>query len=473
MSAQQDLIAKIALGSSLEESLSDICLAIESLYADLTAYCSILILQNDRLLLGAAPSLPAAYSQAINGGKIGPEVGSCGTAAYTKSRVIVSDIESDPLWNEFKDLALIHGLRSCWSTPILSQNNEVLGTFAVYTSEKLAPEGYQLELIDRFTHLSGLAIEKDKSARREASLIAELQQSNDKFKALTAVIPDLAMVISDEGEYVDIYGADKSLVVASPSSLIGKKLTDILPDDSAKEVMAVIARTLESGKVEVCEYDLKVPRGECIFEGRVTRLDHYLPEAPEKRHVLWMDRDITDRKMAEQTIRDLALHDPLTQVPNRRLLNDRLQRVLGQVRRYNKFGALLYLDMDGFKKTNDVFGHSVGDVILEEVARRLKTSIREADTLARIGGDEFVVLFESLQKTPEKVASDIQHVALKLIETLNRKFRVDSEEFQLGVSIGCTVIGARDKSADDVIKRADMAMYESKAKGGNKFTICE
>ena len=133
---------------------------IEALLPDMR--CSILLLDADGVHLrhGAAPNLPDAYNRAIDGVEIGPQAGSCGTAAYRNQAVIVTDIATDPLWADYRALALPHGLRACWSTPIRSAHGLVLGTFALYYREPCAPGPADLELIERVTHLSAIAIER-------------------------------------------------------------------------------------------------------------------------------------------------------------------------------------------------------------------------------------------------------------------------------------------------------------------------
>jgi GAF domain-containing protein len=120
--------------------------------------CSVLLLDSDGMTLrsGAAPSLPQGYCQAIDGARIGPSVGSCGTAAYRKQPVVVSDIASDPLWAEYRQLALPYGLRACWSTPIATQDGTILGTFAVYYREPRSPDAQHLQVIAHATHLAGV-----------------------------------------------------------------------------------------------------------------------------------------------------------------------------------------------------------------------------------------------------------------------------------------------------------------------------
>nr|BAL56310.1 PAS/PAC sensor hybrid histidine kinase [uncultured Acetothermia bacterium]BAL60148.1 PAS/PAC sensor hybrid histidine kinase [Candidatus Acetothermum autotrophicum] len=163
-----------ASGAPLSEILETICRSIEELAPGVL--CSILLLEGDKLRHGAAPSLPQDYNQKVDGLTIGPTVGSCGTAAYLKKQVIVSDTLSDPLWADFRDIAKQYGLRACWSTPILSQQGEVLGTFAMYYREPRSPSAYELELIQQTTHLTALVLERRRTTealhRREQVLRA-------------------------------------------------------------------------------------------------------------------------------------------------------------------------------------------------------------------------------------------------------------------------------------------------------------
>src|SRR5712672_334416 len=151
----------VAKGNSLAEILDSLCRLVEAQAGDVLA--SILLVDGDRLRHGGAPSLPKAYTDAINGAVIGPCVGSCGTAAYRAEPVIVSDIGGDPLWANFRDLALGHGLRACWSTPILSSAGKVLGTFAIYYREPRSPTAQEHDLIDQITHLASIAIEREQA----------------------------------------------------------------------------------------------------------------------------------------------------------------------------------------------------------------------------------------------------------------------------------------------------------------------
>jgi PAS domain S-box-containing protein len=302
LSHQQAILSKIALGTPLNDILNDICLSIEEIIDDESARCSILSLKGEQLFHCAAPNIDDKYCQSINGAYIGPNVGSCGTAAFRKIRITVEDIATSPLWKDFKDLALSFGLKSCWSTPIISTQSTILGTFAIYHSYPKAPSAKELELIDYFVHFSSIALEKNIDLLKVEQLIVDLQQSNAKFKAFTKVMPDLTLILSEEGEYTDIYGSLKGDLYHSLSQLINKNLNDVLAKKDSQPIMEVIEKTLATNDVQVFEYQLDVHKGKVIYEGRTAPIDHYQPSNPSKRHVVWMARDITARKKAEKEV---------------------------------------------------------------------------------------------------------------------------------------------------------------------------
>ena len=163
LAGEKRLLEMIARGDSRAVTLDALCRLVEELAPG--SLSSILLVDEDARCLrhGAAPSLPASYVEAINGTVIGPSVGSCGTAAYRKESVVVSDIAADPLWAAFRDLALAHGLRACWSTPILSSEGMVLGTFAIYYREPRTPTPYDQNIIEQITHLASIAVEREQA----------------------------------------------------------------------------------------------------------------------------------------------------------------------------------------------------------------------------------------------------------------------------------------------------------------------
>lgn len=183
--------------------------------------------------------------------------------------------------------------------------------------------------------------------------------------------------------------------------------------------------------------------------------------------------DVSERKAAEDRLRELAFYDPLTRLPNRLLLLDRLDRSLAAALRGRHRGALLLLDLDDFKRLNDTQGHGVGDRLILEVARRLQASVRKADTLARLGGDEFVVILENLG-TEDLAAARAETVAEKITALFERPFRLEidegsqqSLEFHCTASLGITLFGSLTTSTDELMRQADLAMYQAKNAGRN------
>jgi diguanylate cyclase (GGDEF)-like protein/PAS domain S-box-containing protein len=183
--------------------------------------------------------------------------------------------------------------------------------------------------------------------------------------------------------------------------------------------------------------------------------------------VLSVTRDISDAKAAENEIRNLAFYDPLTSLPNRRLLMDRLRQVLAASAHDHHMHALLFIDLDHFKTLNDTLGHQTGDLQLQEVARRLAACVREADTVSRLGGDEFVVMLEDLAETAEDAAEAAKTGAEKILAAVAQPYLIGGRECRTTASIGITVFGDRKEEADEVLQQADIAMDQAKAAGCN------
>jgi diguanylate cyclase (GGDEF)-like protein/PAS domain S-box-containing protein len=184
------------------------------------------------------------------------------------------------------------------------------------------------------------------------------------------------------------------------------------------------------------------------------------------RHVAQFS-DITEKKQKDDLIYWQANYDPLTSLPNRRLFNERLAHTLVAGRRNRLYGALMFLDMDKFKALNDTLGHEFGDMLLIEVANRLKSNVRDVDTVARLGGDEFVVLIENISEEAEDASLIIANVAEKLRAALAETYRLKQYEYHSSPSIGVYLYNGDSGTADDVLKRADMAMYQAKESGRN------
>ena len=193
-------------------------------------------------------------------------------------------------------------------------------------------------------------------------------------------------------------------------------------------------------------------------------------------------RDITEHKQVQAEILNLALYDSLTRLPNRRLLNDRLGQTMAASQRSGRYSALMFIDLDNFKSLNDTRGHDVGDLLLIEAADRLKHCVREIDTVARFGGDEFVVMLSELSVENSESTAQAGVIAEKIRAALDRPFVLQGRqkgtaentvEHQCTASIGVALFSKRDASRDDILKWADKAMYQAKEAGRNLIRFYE
>jgi len=178
--------------------------------------------------------------------------------------------------------------------------------------------------------------------------------------------------------------------------------------------------------------------------------------------------DISQRKLREEEVAQLAFYDPLTGLPNRRLMKDRLHQAMAVSARTRRLGALMFIDLDRFKSINDTLGHDKGDLLLQQVAQRLTGCVREGDTVARPGGDEFIVMLEAdLSKASEEAAAQARAVGEKILTALDQPYDIGGDEYHGSASIGVALFGNHHVPMDELLKRADQAMYQAKAAGRN------
>lgn len=326
---QTRVLEMIALDSPLQESLLALLRCVEA--QDTGILASVLLLDEDgrHVREAISPSLALDYLASLRGLSVGPAAGSCGTAMHRREPVVVTDIQTDPLWREYQATAAEYGLRACWSRPIFSGNGSVLGAFALYYREPRAPTDAEHKLIDLAVRIAGIAIE---------------------------------------------------------------------------------------------------------------------------------------RKQSEVTIRHMAHHDVLTGLPNRVLLEDRLQQAIMHANRHRMLVAVLFVDLDHFKHVNDSLGHHVGDLLLRAAAKRMQACVRDADSIARLGGDEFVIELSEIRRKRDAAA-----VAEKIQEALTEPFSLEGHVVQIGCSIGISLYPLDGKDASTLLKAADAAMYDAKGKGRANF----
>jgi diguanylate cyclase (GGDEF)-like protein/PAS domain S-box-containing protein len=467
VSCERTLLEQLARNAPLQAIMDAFTRGYEGVFEGVK--CSILLMDDDGLRVrhGAAPSLPDAYSQAIEGALIGPTAGSCGTAAYTGKDTLVSDIATDPRWDDYRQLALAHGLRACWSIPIFSTKGTVLGTFANYYDTPRHPESNELQAIKRSAYLMGMAIEHTKAEQRALTSQAAMQESAEHLQAILNNMVDGVITISEYGAIESFNKAASSMFGYAEAEVLGKNLAMLMPEphrsghdgylqhyrETGEARVVGIAREVQGQRRDGTMFPISLSVSRVVRKGKPT--------------FVGLVRDITQRRQDEEEIRRLAFYDPLTALPNRRLLMDRLKQALVTSERTGQHGALMFLDLDHFKQLNDNLGHVIGDELLMQVAQRIRACVREGDSVARFGGDEFVVLLEALSLHAGEAATQAESVA-KIVVALGKPYFLREHRCSSTPSVGIVIfLEDEEETRDELIKKADAAMYQAKAAGRN------
>ena len=324
-----EILEMIATGKPASEIYSEIALLYEGRHPGLR--CSMLELQDGRLMHGGAPSLPKEYCDAVHGLKNGPSVGSCGTSTYTGERVLVENIETDPKWAKIKHVALPHGMRCCWSEPIKDSSGFVLGAFGMYYNYPALPNQEESNDLKSAARLAGIVMERDHAQKR---------------------------------------------------------------------------------------------------------------------------------------IRELAYNDALTGIASRANFYQTLEAAIKRSDQTASRLGLLYIDLDDFKSVNDSLGHDAGDVLLQEVAKRLQYVARDIDFVARLGGDEFCLLVKNVDDDYA-----VAHVAQRCLNILSNPVELSTRRVMPACSIGIAYYPDDGKDLSTLIKAADTSLYEAKERGKNQYAF--
>ncbi len=293
---------------------------------------------------------------------------------------------------------------------------------------------------------------------------AALKSSEEKFAKAFHSSPD-AITITERysGRYLEINDGFCRLTGYNAADVVGRTVYEIGIWADDKQRSALLAELRERGRVHHREMLGRNKRGD-ILTVEVSVEPITLNEVD---CLLVTARDVSQLKNAQAQIRHLAYHDPLTNLPNRALLMDRLSQQIALLRRHNLRGALLFLDLDHFKHINDSLGHPVGDTVLKIITARLEASVRLEDTVARLGGDEFVVLLSGLEGSRELVEEKVRGLADTLRELLAEPMSLDGQRLQVTPSIGVALIPDHGATPADLLKRADIALYRAKDSGRN------
>ena len=293
-----------------------------------------------------------------------------------------------------------------------------------------------------------------------------LQESEARFRSLTDLSSDWYWEIDEEFRFTSFVGYRDGKSIVTQEESLGKTRWDLGALNLTEEDWEAHRRVLQSHQPF---RDLELQRLDADGQTYWVAVSG-TPIFDDKgvfRGYRGIGRDISKRKHAEDETQRLAFYDTLTGLPNRRLLMDRLAHAQVTSARSRHVGALLFIDLDNFKDLNDTLGHDVGDLLLEQVALRLVTCLREGDTAARFGGDEFVVMLEDLSESDAEAARQAELVAEKILARLNAPYELVGRQHNSSPSVGITLFCGTALGVDELLKRADVAMYQAKAAGRN------
>ena len=460
---EKEILEMIALDKPLSHILEDVCDRMERLLAN-GSMCAISLFDQSSQLLnfGAGPALPEQFTSQLHNIPVG--INSCTAAAaiHYNRLTIVQDIELSPLWEKFKTSALEHGLRSCWSVPITTAFNSVLGTIDVYCTQAKSPTEEEHAMIVDACDLIGLAIDKK-------NMEQSLEESEERYRSVVTNLSEGIMVIAPGGQ----------IVTSNPSALRILKIVDVNSVGRRhryfKKIFNENGRTMKLGDdpaslvFKTGTPVLNLSTGVELSDGSVVwLLVNCLPIFKKSNSsisaVLISFTDTTEVRETQRQLHFMASYDALTGLPNRHQLNLRLTKALANAQKHQQRVALLFLDLDRFKNVNDTAGHAAGDKLLRDVSKRLSSCIRSTDLLARLGGDEFVIIAENISD-----AQYLRDLGERVLAQMRDPFVIEGNEYHLGTSIGISIFPHDGDDAATLMRCADSAMYHAKESGRNNF----
>jgi diguanylate cyclase (GGDEF)-like protein/PAS domain S-box-containing protein len=455
LAAQKRILEKITQGIPVTIILHELARTVETIHPD--TVCSILLLDEDkkRLYHKAAPSLPKEYIEAIDGSYIGPNVGSCGTAAFYQEMIIVSNIETDSRWRDYKHLVLPYGLRACWSMPIFSSTKQVLGTFAIYHRQVYEPTEEDLEFIRTFSLLAGLALE-------QAQMKNELLESKQRYQSLFEHNQDAVFSLRLDGSVSSVNQAAVNISGYSREELLTMNFQPlVVPEDLDKSIKLFE----KAAKGDSQNYDIRIrAKNNDLLYLTVTSVPIVVNN--QITGVFNIAKNITERVEHSERIREMAYYDGLTGLANRRMFQEHISKAISEAKQTSSMFALLYMDLDHFKHVNDSLGHTVGDIVLQQVAVILQKEMQHKGIVFRMGGDEFTILLTRIQAKEEAI--DIANQVLCVFE---EPIQINDIDLLITPSIGIAFYPDDGIDAETLLKHADVAMYEAKRNGKNGYYV--
>jgi diguanylate cyclase (GGDEF)-like protein len=294
----------------------------------------------------------------------------------------------------------------------------------------------------------------------------QIQQQQALTSAFTLAFPDVGLVVNSSGIIRGRFGNQSSPVIRLNSDLIDTPYTAWANLSEVHAIEQSRRRALDTGELIVHEFR----HDDLCLESRMVPLPEEEGDEGEKRGIIWLIRDITDLKRKQQLIEYQANYDPLTDLANRRMALQELDRRVHEAAQKALWGAVLFIDLDHFKTINDSLGHPIGDRLLIDMSRRLKDCAADGDLIARLGGDEFLVISGELATNADEAGRLAMQLGERLLDTIRQPVIIDVNNFHLSASIGIALFPTSACSANDLVRQADTAMYRAKKEGRSRIS---
>ena len=438
--AKREILIAIAGQEPLRETLDRIARLVEKFNPD--SFCSVQVIDTcgRHLLHGAAPSLPASFNELMDGVEIGPGRGSALAAAWNGEGVVAQDIANDSNWIGLRDIALDHGLRACWSTPVIGNGGQVLGTLSIYYREPRVPCARERESISTALVVARVALES-------ARLVDRLRE-RDHFFELSMEL--FCIFDSKAGRFTQVNRALGELTGFSAEEMTSRHFQEFVhPDD--RDAAALAAASMNREGSELSEF---VVQFLCRDGGY--RWLQWAARTAQDGLVYAAGRDITEQKKADVDLAHAVSHDAITGLPHHLVFERNLAVLLDEAT-----GPvwILFIGLDHFQSINESMGHAIGDQLLVQVAQRLHAELGDASSLARFAGDEFVIAVTGFDQASVLVLAE------RLRDAISKPMLGGDYQLLLTASVGISQSPDHGRTAKELLRRAEAAMTRAKRQG--------
>ncbi|WCE28820.1 sensor domain-containing protein [Vibrio sp. SCSIO 43137] len=313
--------------------------------------------------------------------------------------------------------------------------------------------GHELDEHGEIKRMVGMV--QDVTERKQNEI--DKQHYAAELESLFQALPDLYFRMRSDGTIIDFHTQNDEDLYTRPELFLGKRMQDVVPENVGRLFVKKLAEARKFKCMQMFDYALEIAGKKRHFDVRLNLMS-------VDEQLVCVVRDVTKIKRSEEKMYDLAHHDALTGLPNRLLFNEHLEQAIKRARRHKTSVAVIFFDLDNFKLINDSLGHAAGDLLLQETAKRLKSSLREEDSVSRISGDEFIILLEGID-----CGGNVAITAKKVIDKFQGEFQLHDYHTRITASLGISIFPQDGDSAADILRNADAAMYRAKKNGRNTY----